>query len=135
MSFTEKLVALTQRIPNITCGAGACVGGAAPSCDDGNVCTDDSCDSATGCVNSSNTAACDDGDACTTADTCAAGACVGGAAPSCDDGNVCTDDSTLENREDGMRERVIFAAVLDNHKGNAERRVFFSVTGSNPPRK
>lgn len=28
-----------------------------------------------------------------------------------------------------------YYAVLDNHKGSAERRVFFSVTGSNPPRE
>ena len=76
------------------------VAGAAPACtvdsecDDGNVCTDDSCDSGTGtCVNTDNTASCDDGDACTTADTCSAGSCVGGAPPNCDDANVCTDDS------------------------------------------
>ena len=69
------------------------MGGAAPDCDDGNVCTDDSCNPATGCVNANNTAPCNDGDACTTSDTCSAGACVGGAAPNCDDGNVCTDDS------------------------------------------
>ncbi|MEE8217710.1 MAG: hypothetical protein V3S03_01945, partial [Vicinamibacteria bacterium] len=68
-----------------TCSGGVCVGGAAPSCDDGNVCTDDSCSPATGCVNTDNTASCDDGSACTTADSCAAGACVGGAPPNCDD--------------------------------------------------
>ncbi|MCJ2555482.1 MAG: hypothetical protein LN410_04740, partial [Candidatus Thermoplasmatota archaeon] len=76
-----------------TCSLGICVGGAAPDCDDANVCTDDSCDPGTGCVNTDNIAPCDDGDACTTADTCAVGVCVGGAAPNCDDGNVCTDDS------------------------------------------
>ena len=37
-----------------TCAAGACVGGAPPDCDDANVCTDDSCDPATGCVNTNN---------------------------------------------------------------------------------
>ena len=44
-----------------TCAGGACVGGAPPDCDDANVCTDDSCDPATGCVNANNTASCDDG--------------------------------------------------------------------------
>ena len=67
--------------------------GPAPRCNDGNVCTDDSCNPATGCVNTNNTASCSDGNACTTADTCAGGTCVGGPAPSCNDGNVCTDDS------------------------------------------
>ena len=76
-----------------TCAAGVCVGGASLNVDDGNACTDDSCDPATGAVNTNNTASCDDGDACTTADTCAAGVCVGGAALNVDDGNVCTDDS------------------------------------------
>ncbi len=76
-----------------TCAAGTCVGGVPPDCDDGNVCTDDSCDSVLGCQNSNNGISCDDGDACTTFDTCAGGACVGGSAPDCNDGNVCTDDS------------------------------------------
>ncbi|NQY92462.1 MAG: hypothetical protein HRT46_12520, partial [Deltaproteobacteria bacterium] len=62
-------------------------------CDDGDSCTDDACDSALGCHSMDNSSDCDDGNACTTSDTCAGGACVGGAAPDCDDGNVCTDDS------------------------------------------
>ena len=76
---------------------GACVGGScdAPvlSCDDGNVCTDDSCDPATGCVYAPNSHACDDGNACTIGDSCSQGACVGGAALTCDDHSPCTDDS------------------------------------------
>jgi hypothetical protein len=76
-----------------TCSGGACVGGPAPDCDDGNGCTDDSCDVTTGCVSTDNTAPCEDGNACTTEDTCSDGACVGGPAPNCDDGNGCTDDS------------------------------------------
>ncbi|NUN16022.1 MAG: hypothetical protein HUU55_20535, partial [Myxococcales bacterium] len=75
------------------CQLGSCVAGPAANCDDGNVCTNDSCNSATGCVNLNNTSLCDDGDACTTADTCSGGACIGGAAPDCDDANVCTADS------------------------------------------
>src|SRR5881398_2893725 len=66
-----------------TCAGGVCVGGSAPNCSDGNVCTDDACDPATGCVNTPNTAACTDGNACTTADTCAGGVCVGGPPPFC----------------------------------------------------
>ena len=66
-----------------TCAGGVCVGGPASNCNDANVCTDDSCDPATGCVNTPNTAACTDGNACTTADTCAGGVCVGGPPPFC----------------------------------------------------
>src|SRR5436309_6034185 len=54
-----------------TCAGGACVGGPALNCDDSNVCTTDSCDPATGCMNTANSSPCDDSDDCTTADTCA----------------------------------------------------------------
>ena len=62
-------------------------------CDDGNVCTDDSCSPSTGCVHTNNTASCDDRNACTTGDTCSGATCVGGPALNCDDGNVCTNDT------------------------------------------
>ena len=75
------------------CSVGLCVGGAPPNCNDGKVCTDDSCNPATGCVNANNTATCDDANACTTGDACSVGLCVGGAPPNCNDGKVCTDDS------------------------------------------
>jgi YVTN family beta-propeller protein len=75
------------------CQGGACTGGPAPSCNDGNPCTDDACNPATGCVHTSNTAPCNDGNACTTGDACQGGTCTGGPAPSCNDGNPCTDDA------------------------------------------
>ena len=62
-------------------------------CDDGNICTTDSCDQATGCHHDFNTDPCDDGNACTTGDVCADGLCQAGAPADCDDGNPCTDDS------------------------------------------
>lgn len=46
-------------------------------CDDGNTCTDDSCDPGLGCQNTNNSNACDDGDACTNNDICAGGTCGG----------------------------------------------------------
>lgn len=53
------------------CTTEACVGDScmvtAVTCDDGDACTDDGCDPATGCTTS--TTSCDDGDACTT-DSC-----------------------------------------------------------------
>ena len=63
-------------------------------CDDGNECTDPSCDPATGCVQTNNAAPCDDGSFCTTGDTCDMGTCTG-TPLDCDDGNACTADSCL----------------------------------------
>ena len=77
---------------NDACSNGKCVG-TAVDCDDQNVCTDDSCDPKSGCVNGNNTASCDDGDVCTEGDACADAKCAGGKAKVCDDGNACTKDS------------------------------------------
>ncbi len=104
------------------CVFGSCKGGLPLDCDDQNVCTDDSCDSAaassaTACVHTPNQDPCDDGLFCNGADVCHDGACghagdpcAGGAdckrtcneatntcvdpaGTACnDDGNVCTDD-------------------------------------------
>jgi uncharacterized delta-60 repeat protein len=76
-----------------TCVAGLCTAGLPSNCDDGNLCTDDSCNMSVGCVYTNNAAPCDDGNACTTDDVCSAGACTAGAPVTCDDGNVCTDDT------------------------------------------
>lgn len=47
-------------------------------CDDGNPCTDDTCDPVSGCVFTANdTNSCDDGDACSLIDLCSAGKCLG----------------------------------------------------------
>ena len=74
------------------CAAGSCSAGAGVGCDDENPCTDDSCDTQTGCVHVNNSLPCDDSDACTLTDTCNAGACAGGPALDCDDANLCTND-------------------------------------------
>ena len=77
------------------CKEGKCTAGPAEDCDDGKVCTTDSCDPKAGCVNTANTAPCDDGNACTKADVCQAEACKGVAVDAgvvCDDGNPCTTD-------------------------------------------
>ncbi|MFQ5461272.1 MAG: hypothetical protein ACE5E5_01460, partial [Phycisphaerae bacterium] len=79
-----------------TCSLGICVGGAPPNCNDGNVCTDDSCDPATGCVNTNNAAPCDDGLFCTSADVCVGGVCTGGGATNCSDADACTVDTCDE---------------------------------------
>ena len=74
------------------CKAGACAKGVAKKCDDGNVCTDDSCDATTGCKTVDNVAKCPDEDVCTESEACKSGSCSK-AAVKCDDGNACTDDS------------------------------------------
>ena len=68
-------------------------------CDDGNPCTDDSCDEETvTCVNAPNTADCDDGSDCTEADVCGGGVCAGTAVV-CDDGDACTTEVCVVNAE------------------------------------
>ena len=59
------------------CSLGACVAGPAIPCNDGNGCTNDSCDAVQGCVFTNNTVACDDSNGCTGNDLCAAGKCAG----------------------------------------------------------
>ncbi len=77
------------------CSEGSCLSGSIMGCDDGNPCTDDSCDPNTGCIHSPNTVSCDDGNSCTTTDTCSAGACLGNVPVDCDDDNVCTTDGCI----------------------------------------
>ena len=77
-------------------GTGACVAGPAPSIDDGNACTTDTCNPTTGPTHTvtpgapcgSNTNACAGAFTCT-----AQGACVEGRSTPLDDGNPCTLDS------------------------------------------
>lgn len=62
-----------------------------PACDDGNACTVDACDAATGCT--STPRVCDDGQACNGSETCDPAAGCVSTALVCDDGDVCSDDS------------------------------------------
>ena len=67
-----------QWIDNVVVRASVCQPGPTNTCDDANVCTDDSCDPVSGCVHTNNSGACNDGNACTTGDTCRGGVCGGG---------------------------------------------------------
>ena len=71
--------------------AGACIGGTAKDCGDGNVCTLDLCGSGV-CSHSFASALCDDGNVCTISDHCDKGACVT-VSLDCDDFNPCTTDT------------------------------------------
>ena len=71
-----------------------CQAGAPVICsDDGNPCTDDVCDPATGECGIPNMAACDDADPCTMNERCENGVCGAGTTLECDDdGDPCTND-------------------------------------------
>lgn len=74
------------------CGSDGC-GGGCGTCNDNNLCTNDSCDVATGlCLFVDNQAGCDDSNPCTVGDFCSEGECHGGSLLQCDDGNPCTDN-------------------------------------------
>ncbi len=75
------------------CLNGQCVGGVPVDCaDDGNVCTSNACDPATGqCESEMVLGSCDDADPCTRNDQCTNGTCAGDPLV-CDDGDPCTDD-------------------------------------------
>lgn len=80
---------------------GECKGGGPTVCNDENECTDDSCDSFSGCVNEPLVGkACEDGDLCTYGEKCdSEGLCAGGEPKDCIDDNPCTDDSC--DQDDG----------------------------------
>ena len=76
-------------------GNNACLPGTGTiDCNDGNPCTDDSCDPILGCQHANNTDGCDDGNACTIFDTCSGGTC-GGTTIICNDSNPCTVDTCV----------------------------------------
>ncbi len=104
-----------------SCHNGQC-SGTQVVCDDGNICTNDSCNPLSGCVYTPNSHSCNDGNACTENDICFNKICRGspsiyndgkfcngtetcdpqsgislGSAPSCDDGISCTVDSCSDS--------------------------------------
>jgi len=80
------------------CYAGTCKG-APKFCDDGNICTDDSCDVNIGCSYKYNTVTCDDGSICSLNDKCANGFCTGDPNPEC----VCAADADCVPFDDGNK--------------------------------
>ncbi len=70
-------------------------------CDDGNVCTNDACDPATGeCVFTNNNDPCDDGSFCTIGDRCNFGLCLPSGARDCNDGQFCTGSESCDEIND-----------------------------------
>ncbi len=85
-----------------TCKADKCQGGTAVSCQDNNPCTDNKCDTKTGCVATNNQVPCDDGDKCTSDDTCAAGACKGTPNGTCQTGPETDCGNAKDDDKDGL---------------------------------
>ncbi len=79
------------------CDSGACQSGTPPVVDDGNPCTVDGCDPATGVLHTavSDGTSCADADLCNGAEVCASGACQAGAPLDCDDDDLCTTDQCV----------------------------------------
>jgi len=75
------------------CAQGNCVPGPQKGCDDGNPCTDDSCDKKAGCAHVANKSPCQDGNACTVGDACSQKVCIAGKKTICNDSEACTSDS------------------------------------------
>ncbi|MGB0590295.1 MAG: LamG domain-containing protein [Myxococcota bacterium] len=82
------------------CVAGICVPDAGLDCDDGNPCTLDTCDEATGCLNEPTEGSCDDGNPCTLDDSCLGGLCEPGPwaeTEACNPPPACVDGDTIAN--------------------------------------
>ncbi len=84
---------------NDYCRDGACRAGTVLSCDDGNPCTNDVCNSTTGCRHDTNTRSCDDGNPCTEGDGCTDGVCTAGENYTC---AACTSDADCAPHDDGQ---------------------------------
>jgi hypothetical protein len=78
------------------CQNGSCGAGTAPTIDDGNPCTADSCDALTGVTHTplAQGTSCSDGNACNGVEACTStGQCLASTTPTVDDGNPCTADA------------------------------------------
>jgi hypothetical protein len=98
---------------NDSCLAGKCAGGAPANCNDGNPCTDDSCDGVEGCSSLPNDGECDDNNPCTDGDHCSEGACIPVSLVDCDDNNPCTQD--LCNMNGGCVHNIVAGACSDSN--------------------
>ncbi len=86
--------------PERRCVDGQCPGDLPVACNDGNLCTDDTCNAATGCGHANNALECAPG-ACDGAGNltyharrlCSGGRCPADSPVNCNDGNLCTDDT------------------------------------------
>ncbi|MFC1611019.1 proprotein convertase P-domain-containing protein [Myxococcota bacterium] len=94
------------------CDDGVCGSGATRPCDDGNSCTQDTCDDTDDiCVNDGaplDGSGCDDGFYCTQGTTCSDGVCGGGAPLDCNDNEPCTFDTCDEASQGCVHDDTVF---------------------------
>ena len=94
------LITATPAEPLRPCACTLEAGAPGVLCNDGNPCTQETCDAELGCTSvplaGEGVAGCDDGNVCTGRETCEALSCVQGAAPVTDDGDPCTDDGACD---------------------------------------
>jgi hypothetical protein len=94
------LITATPADPLRPCACTLDAGAPGLLCNDGNPCTQETCDAELGCTSvplaGEGIAGCDDGNVCTGRETCEALACVKGPAPAADDGDPCTDDGVCD---------------------------------------
>ncbi len=74
------------------CGPDGCKGGTVQICNDGNPCTNDTCDPQKGCAYVANNGPCNDGKACTLNEVCQGGSCAASKLLDCNDNVACTAD-------------------------------------------
>ncbi|MBI5610249.1 MAG: hypothetical protein HY902_15335, partial [Deltaproteobacteria bacterium] len=100
-----------------TCSGTTCGGGKPTNCDDGNLCSTDSCDSAVpgGCVYEPSGLVCELGDPCSEIATCTDLACTSASAKNCDDGNDCTVDACLATSGQCTHQPGSANAPCDDH--------------------
>ena len=100
-------------------------------CDDGNMCTDDKCNTDGSCTNAPNSIACDDQSVCTQQDVCKEGKCAGLNPINCDDGNQCTNDNCEPAA--GCTHQNNAAACEDGSKCTKNDACFNGSCKSGPP--
>ncbi len=78
------------------CEGGQCVGAYQLDCNDGDPCTEDTCDGHFGCAHVPFSGFCDDSNPCTISEQCIDGVCGNGVRNPCDDGDICTADNCVD---------------------------------------
>ncbi len=113
---------------NDACSGGSCRPGAARNCNDLNVCTTDSCNPASGCVNTNNTAPCDDGNSCTTGERCSGGSCQPGGPLVCTAaGVVTTIEADVTAQSDKPTSNVGTSSQINADAGPTVKELFMRV--------
>lgn len=98
---------------NDVCMDGTCRSGDELDCDDGNVCTADSCGDG-GCSYKPVAGGCNDDNQCTIGDTCQDGVCQPGPPKDCSDGDSCTSDVCVASTGACVNDRLAAGSVCDD---------------------